>query len=246
MSEIIAIGDTHGRALWKDVVEKHKNADKIVLIGDYFDTHDDISPELQMINFREICQYKEAHKEQIVLLIGNHDEHYFPFMGNSGTSGFNAGAAPAIGHLLMTYKDLLQMAHYEDNILFTHAGVGETWFNANIPEIKEEWSARYISDSVNDVWKYKPFSFKFNGWRDSSGDEIGQTPIWIRPRALLQDTKNMRKAGIIQIVGHTQVTKIDVEGSKKNTGGKLFMIDALGTSKEYLIIENGEFKIGKI
>lgn len=245
MTKIVGIGDTHGRAFWKYIVQKHKDANRIIFIGDYFDTHEDISPELQMINFREICQYKEAHNEQIILLIGNHDEHYFPFMGNSGTSGYNTGAAPAIGHLLMTYKDLLKMAHAEDNLLFSHAGIGETWLLNSHPEIENTYSfssAEDIANKVNEIWNFKPLLFKFNGW-EMTGDNVGQTPIWIRPRSLKKDSQKIKKNGIIQIFGHTQVGKIDVEQSNK-VG--YFDIDALGTSEEYLIIENGEFKTNTI
>ena len=32
----IAIGDTHGRSQWKDIVKKEKDVDKIIFIGDYF------------------------------------------------------------------------------------------------------------------------------------------------------------------------------------------------------------------
>lgn len=258
MEKIIVLGDIHGRQTWKLALQTQE-WDKAIFIGDYFDSHDDISPELQMLNFREICQYKEAYKErEIILLIGNHDEHYFPFMGNSSTSGYNTRAAPAIGHLLMTYKDLLQMAHSEGDILFSHAGIGEKWLLNSYPEIELGYpfnNAKDIADKTNEIWQNKPLSFKFNGgindpqyysYSDPTGDNVGQTPIWIRPKALLQDTKTIRKSGIIQIIGHTQVNKIDIEGSKKNTNGKIIMIDALGTSGEYLIIENKQFKIGKI
>lgn len=248
--KIVAIGDIHGRASWKYIVHKERDSDHIIFVGDYFDSHDAISPELQMINFKEICQFKEKEGDKVVLLIGNHDEHYFPFMGNSGTSGYNAGAAPSIGHLLMTYKDLLQMAHYEDNVLFSHAGVAESWMNDIIEESKEytdlsikEYTAENISNFVNDIWKYKPLKFKFNGWRDPTGDDIGQTPIWIRPRSLMRDSKNINEAGIIQVFGHTQRREIELESSLKLG---YIDIDTLGHSGEYLIIENGIFKTGKI
>jgi len=42
---IIALGDTHGRTDWKQITARER-FDKVVFIGDYFDTHeDDISPE---------------------------------------------------------------------------------------------------------------------------------------------------------------------------------------------------------
>jgi hypothetical protein len=50
------------------------------------------------------------------------------------------------------------------------------------------------------------------------------------------------KEKYIQIVGHTQVNMIDIKG--KATGGNYYLIDALGIG-EYLIYEDGEFKLGK-
>lgn len=241
---IIAIGDTHGRSFWKLIKEKEK-WDKFIFIGDYFDTHETISPELQQINFKEICEFKEANPDKVVLLIGNHDEHYFPFMGNSGTSGYNAGAAPNYGHLLSTYNDLLQMAYSEGDILFSHAGIGEIWLENNFPKGEGEFTlsnnAKEIADLVNSIWKYKPLSFKFVSTAyNPYGDDIFQTPIWIRPDSLKKASQNMKNVGIIQIVGHTQQDII------RTNWGSYFFIDALGTSGEYLIIEDGEFKTGKI
>lgn len=241
---ILVLGDTHGRGFWKSIKDIQK-WDKIIFIGDYLDSFD-IDPETQIINFKEICHFKEENPDKAVLLIGNHDEHYFPFMGNSGTSGYNSKFAPTYGHLLETYKDLLQMAHNEDNILFSHAGVGETWLKEsylNFPEDYSFSSAKDIADKVNEVWFFKPLLFKFNGW-EPTGDNIGQTPVWIRPRSLMRDSGKMIENGIIQVVGHTSVTKIllPIEDAR----AKFIMIDTLGTSGEYLIIEDGIFKIGKV
>lgn len=243
MKRIIVVGDIHGRNFWKSITEKEK-WDKFIFIGDYFDSFD-ISVGEQMTNFREIAKFKEENPDKVVLLIGNHDEHYFPFMGNSGTSGYNAGAAHNYGHLLMTYKDLMQMAHSEDNILFTHAGVGETWLEQNglYPMEDFVYTSNNIVERVNEIWKHKPLLFKFNGW-EPTGDNMGQTPIWIRPRSLMKDSQNIKKAGIIQVVGHTSQKQIDIEG--KATGSKYFFIDTLETSGEYLIIDNQQFKTSKI
>jgi predicted phosphodiesterase len=38
--KLIALGDTHGRSKWKEIVEKENDADKIIFIGDYFDAKD--------------------------------------------------------------------------------------------------------------------------------------------------------------------------------------------------------------
>lgn len=243
--KIIAIGDTHGRSFWKLIKEKEE-WDKFIFIGDYFDSFD-IKPEEQIANFREIAKFKEDNPEKVVLLIGNHDEHYFPFMGNSGTSGYNAGAAPNYGHLLSTYKDLLQMAHSEGDVLFTHAGVGETWLKENHLGGEEKWevpnNATEVAEFVNDVWKYKPLSFKFNGW-DPTGNDMCQTPIWIRPLSLTKDSRKLRES-VIQVVGHTGQHKIHLDKTP-TINGRYYFIDTLGHSGEYLIIEDGQFKTGKV
>jgi predicted phosphodiesterase len=44
--KIIALGDTHGRTMWKDIVAKESDADKIVFNGDL----SDISPYLFIWN----------------------------------------------------------------------------------------------------------------------------------------------------------------------------------------------------
>ena len=46
----------------------------------------------------------------------------------------------------------------------------------------------------------------------------------------------------IQVVGHTHVKKIDIEG--KSTGGRYYFIDTFDTSNQFLVYEDGEFKIG--
>ena len=51
------------------------------------------------------------------------------------------------------------------------------------------------------------------------------------------------KTDYIQIAGHTQVRKIDIEG--KATGGRYYFIDAID-EHQYLIYDDGKFKLGKI
>jgi hypothetical protein len=48
------------------------------------------------------------------------------------------------------------------------------------------------------------------------------------------------KKQVRQIVGHTKINKIDLKAYEKAFGNKYIMIDALNTSKEYLVIEDGE------
>jgi hypothetical protein len=58
--------------------------------------------------------------------------------------------------------------------------------------------------------------------------------------------KTELKDKYIQIFGHTQTQSINLNHIKKAAGGKYYNIDCLGTSGEYLIIENDKIKIGSI
>ena len=49
----VVIGDVHGRSLWKLIVNQEQDADRIIFIGDYFDSFD-IKGEEQLNNFLDI------------------------------------------------------------------------------------------------------------------------------------------------------------------------------------------------
>jgi hypothetical protein len=235
MNKTIFLGDIHGRNIWKNIIAK-ANPDRVVFIGDYFDSHNkELTAAVQMFNMNEIIEFKKTDVMEVILLIGNHDYHYFPEIGYMGTSGYQHGAAIAIGQLLDENREHFQMAYQMDNILCTHAGVGHNWLFDQMGYHKSEDS---IADFINDVWKYKPRSFQFNGF-DEYGDSKTQTPIWIRPHSLMKGNKDtFLKDDYIQIVGHTYRDTIDMG---KSTGGRYYFIDILDTCQEYLIYEDGMF-----
>lgn len=239
MDKTVILGDTHGRSFWKLIVAKEKPT-QVIFIGDYFDSPDFSAAE-QIHNFKEIVQYKEDNPQiEVILLIGNHDHHYFYAVGNTGTSGYQIDSAFQISLELEERKSSLQMAYLLDDVLFTHAGVTPTWLE------HVGWGGDKIDDFINDVWKHKPKAFNFysyEGRADSSGNNIWQSPIWVRPRALMQDGHEFKKH-FIQVVGHTGQKQIDIEG--KATGGRYYFIDTLGTSGEYLIYEDKKFRGGQI
>ena len=67
----LVLGDLHGRTIWKDIIEK-ENPDKIIFLGDYVSTHDDISGIQQIDNLEDILTYKENNLDKVILLRGNH------------------------------------------------------------------------------------------------------------------------------------------------------------------------------
>ena len=237
------IGDIHGRSVWKLIVEMEK-PDKVIFVGDYFDSFN-ISGIEQMRNFEDIIEYKKSGQAEVIMLIGNHDYHYFPEVGYQAYSGYQSGLALSIGHLLNKNREHLQMAYMHDTILCTHAGVSSKFMD-NVYG-KDGWMILDIADKLNETWKYKPRTFDFGAminskgftYIDSYGDNEEQCPIWIRPKSLMRVNKETLRKFVIQIHGHTETRSLDIKGAA--SGGRYYNIDCLETSGEYLIREDGKF-----
>ncbi len=247
--KVIALGDIHGRNIWQKIVDQNKDADKIVFIADYFDSKENISAQKQKDNFRNIIAFKRANMNKVVLLFGNHDFHYLKTTDQE-YSGFQPLHKIDIQELLYEAidQDLIQMCYLYKNILFSHAGVTKTWLKNTGYCTNED--PLYVF--INDIFKYQPNAFKFTMGSNYSkhGDDITQSPIWVRSRSLYTDKID----GYIQVVGHTVMDTISgLNGSRKiytngmtvETSGVVF-IDTLGTSGEYLEINNGKMIAKKI
>ena len=137
---MIILPDIHGRTFWKDAVKGHEE-DEIIFLGDYLDPYfeEDISCVDALDNFKEIIEFKKAHKNNVVLLLGNHDGHYFinDIITSTRRDYFNARE---IGSLFFDNRELFQLC-YEKNIggkrvLFSHAGILRDWANIFFPDRK--------------------------------------------------------------------------------------------------------------
>lgn len=235
---IIAFGDIHGRDIWEMIVAKN-DYNKVVFIGDYLDSREGISLQKQIDNFKNILAFKRANMDKVVLLTGNHDYHYLKTT-NEKYSLYQPLMKINIRELLdkAIEENLLQICYTYNDIIFTHAGVTKTWCKANDIDLNN------LEKSINDLFRNKPNAFSFeSGCKTSlNGDDISQSPIWVRPRSLYVD----KIPNYTFIVGHTTNDTISgLNGCRKvydpksetmiETTGVVF-IDTLGTSGEYLQI----------
>jgi len=231
--KIIALGDTHGRTIWKDIVAKETDADKMVFNGDYFDSRERISPEDQVSNFKEILEFKRSNPDKVVLIIGNHDFHYMNGV-NETYSNFQYHNVKEINEILedaLSDKSL-QMCFVHDKYVFTHAGVTNTWcLTHNVNRLPNK-----LQDSINDLFysNKMPFYFQMGHNYSQSGDDITQSPLWVRLPSLFQDGLD----GYTFVVGHSTLKELTITD-------RMIGIDTLGVTGEYLIIENNIAKSSK-
>jgi hypothetical protein len=228
MKQII-LGDTHGRFIWKEIIKQ--DYDRVVFIGDYLDTHEAYTGLDQLHNLSEICEFKKSTDKEVILLIGNHDYHYFPEIGYTGCSGYQMRMKVAFEDAMNRYRDLFQMCFVDESgYIYSHAGFTKSFVQRKIGSFSQE--------NVNMVWKHKPKSFDFfMGDYSGYGEHIEQSCIWVRPQSLYRDS-----IPGIQIVGHTYQDKINPRKSERQG---YYLIDTLGTSKEYLVITDGQVEIKK-
>jgi UDP-2,3-diacylglucosamine pyrophosphatase LpxH len=242
----VLIGDIHGHDSWKHIVNQEQDADKFVFVGDYFDSFG-VPGLVQCQNFQDIIAFKESTNKSVILLIGNHDFHYFPEIGENGTSGYQARMAPTIQHLIDTNRHHLQMAYQFDDILVTHAGVSSEWLD----DIIGDWDVDSLDATINDLFKFQPHKVEYRQYKQVGdkvygvsgyGDETFQGPLWIRPKSLMKVNYDTLRTQIRQVVGHTGQRQIDIKGGA--TGGRYYFIDTM--PKQYLIITDGEVSLGTI
>ena len=226
----VVIGDLHGRECWKWIINYEK-PDRVIFVGDYFDSFN-IKYDDQINNFLDLVKFKEDGGIDVIMLIGNHDYHYLPYINDRATSGYQETYAHLIKEIVKLNEHHLQIAYQMDDFLFSHAGVSVEFMDMHF----EKWEENRIVEHLNDLFKYKPLTFMFNG-RDPYGDDTYQTPIWIRPKSLMRANKtSFLKNQFVQVFGHTPVSKkIDTKG--QHTGGRYYDIDALDSSGEYMIID---------
>lgn len=228
--KILILGDIHGRTIWKDIIEK-ESPDKVIFLGDYVSTHDNISSETQIANLNDILDYKEANSSKVTLLRGNHDIQHLGYYW-ARCSGLDREVLNYMSeeNFKKRFLSLTQWIYVDEELrtIFSHAGVSSIWMNnSNI-------------DSVYDINKLEPselFGFTPDSLYDYYGNSITQPLTWIRPQALYEC--NIEDWD--QVVGHTPVIKdiINIREFTKNNRN-ILLCDALNVSK-YLIIDNNIF-----
>lgn len=214
----IVLWDVHGRDTRKEIIKK-ENPDKVVFIGDYFDSFN-ISIQNQLDNYDEIVDYKKNNRDSCVLLLGNHDYQYLPYVEET-YSWFSPVTKMQVSQSLdrLTKMWYMKIVHVEWKHLFSHAGISKT-------RLWDLWV-----DNINDIFLETPQRF----WkisREPYWNHKTEWPLRIRQWALLKDWVDW----YTQVYWHTQSPIwVDIDNWFIN-------VDALHMW-EYLIIEDWVAKI---
>ena len=210
--KVLVVPDVHGSREWEAAKSFPQDSyDRIVFMGDYFDAWENKWPE-QGENFGKICAFVRQDPERRKALLGNHDWSYLSAtVHGAGCSGHQNERAGIIKSLLLSARDILDLAFEADGVVFSHGGFSKTWvatiqrlFNMNA----SEWSIDFLNKAWRSLSLQKgeaAFNYEFeelldwHGYFSGSGNEVTQGPLWIRPEALLSDAHYQT-----QVVGHTE------------------------------------------
>lgn len=236
----VFIGDIHGRTTWKRIVRENKDADQVVIFGDYFDPYSFVPFEMQKSNFLQIVEFAQKGDHDVVLLLGNHDIHYF-IDGVEPCSRFDEYNKFVIRDLFLDNIGMFDVVYAYSNVLCSHAGISPAW----LLNYEKKFNPENIDLYVHDLFVDEPTAFAYEESDMSMiGNSVLQGPMWIRPSALIRANKQDQSItkDFVQVFGHTQVEDI-VEATRvleEETAGRFYMVDALD-SKGYLVEENGVF-----
>lgn len=141
---ILVIPDVHGREFWKEVVDC-KKYERIIFLGDYTDPYDieGITDEMAVDNFKSIIALKQSNPDKVVLLLGNHDLHYYSdyYYELAGGVRYDPIAAIILQRLFQDNFQDFQLAWETDwggkHYLFSHAGITQSWLKRNLHLIRK-------------------------------------------------------------------------------------------------------------
>ena len=137
---ILVIPDVHGETFWKEPVLKYLDqVDRVIFLGDYLDPYSDegkdYTPQGIFDNLMDIIDLKREHMDKVVLLKGNHDQHYASEMFRALACGSRCDTInwSLYNAVFVRNQDLFKLAHLEDvggiPYLFSHAGLTLNWIN---------------------------------------------------------------------------------------------------------------------
>lgn len=213
MTPTIIIGDVHGSTYWKDAVRENPGC-RYIFLGDYLDPYKNIEPRKLIDNFKEIIRLKEEQPNEVILLLGNHDLHYFTTDILPSTR-FDFSIAEEVSVLFLEHIGLFQYAFQEDNCIFSHAGIAQKWFDQDFKGDIHQNIAQQLNHPLR---QQIPALCRCGEYRGGDRGYIGGI-FWADIHEL-----NEPLQGFTQIVGHNRVNDVY---DYTNKDGRIIFCDCL-------------------
>jgi hypothetical protein len=197
-----------------------------VFLGDYLDPHDDTADDLLIDNLKDIIQFKREHSDDVVLLLGNHDIHYFVREANRCTR-YDMFIAGKIRQLFVENRPLFQYACQDEKIIYTHAGISHKWF---VDDFKGDLNRNIAEQLNNPTDDQLTALYRCGAGRGGERGTIGGI-FWADYTELEPPLQ-----GYTQIVGHNKVEEIQ---EIPVDDASVWFCDCLWKG-EYLTIDGGQ------
>lgn len=205
LDDILIIPDVHGRTFWKDALDDIEDYDKVIFLGDYLDPYpgEGIKFVEAMEVLSSIVQLKVENLDKVVLLLGNHDLHYFDplYRDKAMCWRYDEEYAEMAEEYFDIYQDMFQLAYEAEiagqHLLFTHAGVHSVWYEAHRSSIGR-LNAQNLNKLLN---KRKGIEFLAEVSRKRGGLAPVGSIVW-NDLSEFESSKDF--PGIYQVFGHTQ------------------------------------------
>lgn len=227
------IGDLHGKDSWKNIIENNPQVQKWVFTGDYVDDFM-ISDADMFENLNNVIDYKKKNPDNIILLWGNHEQHYLFANPQYHCSGFRISMFPIIHQTLNGNKKLFQYAFQHKDHIWTHAGIHVGWWEYVYKGNLEE----NIANQLNTTFNAKDINYSdskieslFDCGHDRGGDRQIGGPLWVDKNTIWE--KGIPKYH--QIVGHSRVSEIKKCRSRED--GSITFCDCLHSVEQCHIVE---------
>jgi predicted MPP superfamily phosphohydrolase len=209
---IQVFGDLHGVDKWQTLL--NTSADKIIFLGDYVDSHEEISDKQIVNNLYDLLALKMDYGDKVVLLWGNHDLSYLlPRIFRC--SGYRISYARKLAALFSKNFDLFQPAYQENNWLFTHAGLTRWFWRYDLRGAGSDYAGTLNQLFAENHALFNQASF-YRG-----GDKNYGSIFWADRQEFIYDLSNWLE-GLNQVVGHQPVPRITVN---KVQGATMIWLD---------------------